>query len=122
MYAVILIAVASFGTPNMDGVCLTDAGRFPVDRASCRAIWKLTCTHPGRMVDQVATWNTPDALQAWREETHWRERCWNFLDDVLYMDWTPDRKLQSLARLRALLGDEAYFAGWMPAPFPNYNR
>lgn len=122
MYEVILAVLSILNTPNPDGVCLADAQRFQVDPQSCRALWKLTTVHPATMRPEVEAWNSPNALYEWEQETHWRERCWNFLDDALFCDIRLTHKLSSLARLRELLGDEAYFAGWMPAPLPSYRR
>lgn len=124
MGATLFLAVVALAPDPWDpaaGVCLSDARRFPVPPAVARRNWQLSVSHPALVREEVRAWNTPADFGTWENETAWRRACWDHLDTVLYhrpasLEW----KLRALGRLRELLGDEAYFAGRMPAPIPTY--
>lgn len=102
-------------------VILSDAYRFGVGFHQARALWRLSEKHKSLMRDEVQWNNSPKAFAQWECEVQWRARCWYLLDDAVNC---PElgivRKLQSLNELRCLIGDEAFYAGIMPAPIPRY--
>jgi hypothetical protein len=93
--------------PNYPHVRLEDAHQFGIDPYACRRVWLDSRSHPERMRMTVAGgWNNPpETCARWEAECEWRERCWYLLDDALYANLPLSSKLNSLERLRVLLGD-----------------
>jgi hypothetical protein len=71
----------------------------------------------------------PQALTAYRREAHFNLTAWTLLNNVFtprvtYECGIPilegfELQIRELYRLREHLGYEAFYAGWMPPPFPN---
>ncbi len=98
---------------------LADAYKFGVGFQRVRRFYLIASAQPGVMRETVAANNTSDVVAEWEAECTWRRRCWDLLDDAIYMEnFTVYRRVESLQRLRELIGDEAYFAGRMPNPTP----
>lgn len=118
----LILSAPSPVDPDCPLVRLEDAHRFPILPAACRHYWACASRHANDLREVVCGgWNNdPAACQEWEAECAWRARCWYYLDDVLYCDYPPERKLRSLDQLRRLIGDEAYFTGQMPDPTPRY--
>lgn len=101
-------------------VLLSDAHRFGLDFYSARAMWNLVRDHAGLMRDTIRV-NDPANFHEWERECAWRYRVYYLADDVLNCpQMSVGAKLNSLDELRRLIGDEAYNAGRLPAPTPNY--
>lgn len=103
-------------------VSLSDADAFQIPPVVVRAQWILARDHRERMTPFVVGWNTPTVFGYWESECQWRTACWDKLDDVLFCQIPDQSKLRSLAVLRGLLGNDAFYAGQMPAPIPTYRR
>jgi hypothetical protein len=62
--------------------------------------------------------------ETWNSNMRWRFECWCALDVLLnpqsYKYITESDRLGKLQKLKDLLGDEAYYSGWMPQPIPDY--
>jgi len=93
---------------------------------------------------QVATWNKPAVYAEWSKEVDQRMEAWWLLGQALtrpYLNtypvtdcdddgtlrvryvtqaWTNWDRVEALYRLRDLIGREAFYAGVMPRPTPNY--
>ena len=115
-----LVAVVMAQPAPCQEIQLIDAYRFGVSKEAVRPLWILARNHKDRMATMVRSWNHAADVERWEQECLWRTMCWDKLDDVLYLDTTIEYKMSSLARLRELLGPEAYYAGMMPKPTPNY--
>lgn len=89
--------------------------------------------HEAHFDGEVQTYNTAGRYRQWKEECWWRQQCWRelavALDDThQHTPWyrgrsAPERiayRVEALAALRRLLGEEAFWAGHMPAPTPSY--
>ena len=139
MYAVILAATLS--GPLAADVARTERVarlggdfNFRIDGRAARACRTLARAHPSVMREEVKAWNPKETVWAWEAECEWRRACWDELDTALncrpgsvYVNGvliTPEQtdtyRLQALAKLRTLIGDEAFFAGQMPDPIPRY--
>lgn len=120
--AACMVAPEPTPTPEeMQGIRLTDGLDFGVSFEAVRQLWYMTSRNADSMRATVTANNHPEDVYRWEEEVRWRSRCWYLLDDVINCpNLTRERKLQSLAELKRLIGDEDYYAGRMPGPTPKY--
>ena len=113
----LLLAALSVPAP----VSLADADRFP-SGAECQAAEDFARLHL-RWLEVQAAWSQSGEEDAyWREcvaEARWCFDCWDAVGAGAANE-RPDAayRLQWLARLRELIGDEDYFAGRLPPPVP----
>ncbi len=119
MFAAIAAVVVLQGPP-LPPVQLSDAKEFGVYPECVRGLWKQAAGHRDIVGWAVKASNSLDVYEAWEDECKWRTRCWDLLDDVLYCGWDDNYKKASLARLRLLIGEEAWERRIMPSPTPSY--
>lgn len=107
-------------------IVLVDATLFRVRRDYAEHMAFVAKDHKQRFRLEVEGNNRPFVAWKWSEECDWRERCWrelaDSLDDGDYERWCnrPTYRIHALYRLRDLLGHEAFYAGQMPSPTPQY--
>lgn len=116
VFAALLIAL----TPPPAGVELSDAEMFPVDGPSARVLWVQSRNHKEQMQYVVMTNNPPEVVAEWLADWDWRHRVWFLVDDIKFCHWSDQKKLQCLAELRSLLGEQCYRRGILPLPCPRY--
>ncbi len=116
----LLLLAMSIPVPCDGEVSLSDGDRFAMSAETARYLWKVSHAHADVMRPKLIGWNDANALAAWELECVYRERCYYLLDDVLYCRLPVASKLNSLRRLKQLLGDEMYFSGTMPSPVCSY--
>lgn len=124
-------------------IVMCDVYRFGATRETAYAMYLTSRTHYREMADEIRSWNHPEAFGWWERDCERRIKCWSKLDDAFRIGnalWTygpgPDGhflawpdfsrdvayRLSCLYDLRALIGREAFEAGVMPSPFPEYKR
>ncbi len=115
--------VAPTPMPHRYGVQLDDAKTFNVSRERVRANYHEARYHVTDSM-RFTIWqnNGPNESARWEVECAYRLKAWDLLDDVIYCSYSDGKKLDSLCRLRELIGDDDYFAGRMPAPIPMYRK
>lgn len=111
-----------------------DVRRFRVlSSAEAARNLRVAQSHENYFDGEVQTYNTPARYRQWREECWWRQQCWRELavaldDTYQHTPWyrgrsVPERiayRVEALEALRRLLGEEAFWAGYMPSPTPSY--
>ena len=152
MYALLAIALTSHlhdwsMGQHLQGsdreIVLCDVYRFGASREIVYAMYRTAQSHKAAMAGEVMSWNHPEAFGWWDRDCDHRIRCRSKLDDafrvgrniwsynlgpegyyVATADFSRDVawRLQCLYDLRAMIGKEAFAAGWMPDPFPQYRR
>jgi hypothetical protein len=97
---------------------------FGITPLQARRGWLDSYQHPYRLRGVIAGgWNNPPHVVAlWEADCTYRRLVWAALDDVLYYQCATTYKLQKVAELRRLLGDEAFERGQVPAPTPSAYR
>jgi hypothetical protein len=124
-------------------IALCDIHKFGESRETAYAMYRMASLHKSTMEKEVQSWNHPEAFGWWERDCERRIRCWSKLDDAFRIGnamWSynvgPDGEYQStvdfandvahrlrcLYDLRAMIGKEAFEAGVMPDPFPQYRR
>jgi len=113
LWALVALALAPPDPP------LSDLGRFP-PFAVAQAGDCLSGTHLIWCEERLAESPLPQkgAAADWRREADGLHDRWDALRDAGYTSYGDHYRRARLGRLRELLGDEAYFAGWMPPPVP----
>ena len=129
MFAVVLMLLAQAPPLKEDRFPdlppLSDAARFGYDGKTCR---KQLDRHRNHLSWVRRQQNLPESRmygggakwQTWVENAAMRFKAWDLLDDVTYCasSYTEEKKRTSLLLLMELLGEEAYYAGRMPDPYP----
>lgn len=108
---------------HTDDVRLSDADRFGVSKPDVRKNFTLARFHATDEL-RFTIWqnNGPDVSANWEADCRFRGRAWDLLDDVIYCSYPDGKKLDSLRRLREMIGETDYRSGRMPAPTPTYRK
>lgn len=110
-------------TPQMQSdreVVLADAHLFAIDQRAALDWATWIVNHRNRLGDEVRTYNRVERYWDWKAEIDWRFDCWRFLAEAKDASNNDGHRQHCLYRLRELLGSEAFFAGRMPDPLPQY--
>lgn len=114
-------------TPRIDTdreIVPIDATLFGVDQAYAHRMIEMARQHRSFFCDEVKSWNSPLRHWQWERECDWRSDCWYQLSRSLEPNagrWESySYRLDALYRLRDLIGHEAFYAGQMPSPIPQY--
>lgn len=102
-------------------VVLADTDRFGGCYQTARLNYMAAAGHRAIRGHEIASWNPPETFGRWERECQWRTDCWHALQAALDVEgYSRDTRLHYLNTLRFLLGEDAYWQGVMPSPFPAY--
>jgi hypothetical protein len=106
-----------FGT----GVLLVDANAFGVQYEAAKMNYRTAVLHNDKMERKMEI-AFPAWVGPWQSDMIQRRIAWRMLMQALDESSSDERRLDDLDTLRGIIGDEAYFLGVMPMPFPSYEK
>jgi hypothetical protein len=100
-------------------VALDDCHRFGAVHDVANLHWRQARVQREKLAATIWMNNDPDTYEAWLDESAWRVRAWDLLDNALNESWSADRRVLELIKLHRHIGRDDYAAGRMPWPSCN---
>lgn len=124
VFVVTVAAVSPIKELRSDEVKLSDAKSFKETAETVRNKYWIALNHATDERRQVIWQNNgPEVSELWEEDCKFRFKAWDLLDDAIHCTHYADgKRIDSLRRLREMIGDDDYYAGRMPAPVPAYRK
>lgn len=124
MLACVLSVVFVFGQGSdewtVPPVNLADIDGFRLRVEDVAALLVLARVHPAAVEVSVEGNNSPAVVFLWGQECRWRQKAWECLAAAMDDTYRVEYRLDCLARLWDLIGEEAYCRRLMPMPIPSY--
>ena len=121
MWPLALAMLAAPEAPTLSPpVALEDAYLFGVRHEVANSIWRQARLQREKLEPAIWLNNDREMYSAWLDESAWRVRAWDLLDNSLNEGWPAHQRLGELAKLWRLLGPEMYTSGRMPTPSCNH--
>lgn len=114
---IILIVLAARSRSEDFAACPDDVRWFGIDHQTSQAEWQASLRERDRLYAERWLWESQGCRAEWEQEyaDQWyRWACWDAFDDALRLWPGCERRLTAVRKLRALLGDDAYYRGVMP--------
>lgn len=98
---------------NLASIHESDVHRFPQTARQAMHGWSVSSAHCA-WLENYRAWD-----ENWIADARWRYRCWDLLDDCKRIHPLDAGSCRGkLARLRLLIGQDAYWRGVMPDYLP----